>query len=75
MKNRQVFAGLIVTLQLILFIMYLGVKIVFYTIDKCKKRHKKLAEEELELIEARLEERRSKRRAAASRNKSISPQE
>ena len=75
MKNRQVFAGLIVTLQLILFIMYLGVKIVFYTIDKCKKHPKKLAEEELELIEPRLQERRSKRRAAASRTKSISPQE
>ena len=75
MKNRQVFAGLIVTLQLILFIMYLGVKIVFYTIDKCKKHHEKLAEEELELIETRLQERRSKRRAAASRTKSISPQE
>ena len=75
MKNRQAAHGLLGTLQLLLFLVYLGVKIVFYTIDKCKKRHKKLAEEELELIEARLEERRSKRRAAASRNKSISPQE
>ena len=74
-KNRQVFAGLIATLQLVLFIVYLGVKIVFYTIDKCKKHHEKLAEEELELIETRLQEQRSKRRAAASRTKSIIPQE
>ena len=72
-KNRQAAHGLLGTLQLLLFLAYLGVKIVFYTIGKCKKHHEKLAEEELELIETRLQERKSKRRAAASRTKSISP--
>ena len=75
MKNRQAAHGLLGTLQLLLFLAYLGVKIVFYTIGKCKRHQEKLAEEELELIETRLQKRKSKRRAAASRTKSISPQE
>ena len=45
-------------------------------IKKCVKKHKeKLAEEELELMETRLQERKTKRRAAAAKAKSSSPQE
>ena len=74
-KNRQAVAAAVSTFQLLLFLAYLGVKIVFYTIGKCKRHQEKLAEEDLKLIETRLQERKSKRRAAASRTKSISPQE
>ena len=75
LRNRQAAAAAISVSQLLIVIIYLLVIGVSYLVKRCKKHQKKLAEEELELIETRLQERKSKRRAAASRTKSISPQE
>ena len=67
--------AVIAVFQCVILLAYLGTIGISYLVKCFKKRHKKLAEEELELIEARLQERRSKRRAAALRTKSTSPQE
>ena len=74
-KNRQAVAAAVSTFHLLLFLAYLGVKIVVYTIGKCKRHQEKLVEEELELMETQLQESKTKRIAAASRTKSSSPQE
>ena len=75
LRKIQAAAAAISVTQLLIVIIYLLVIGVSYLVKRCKKHQKKLAEEELELIETRLQERKSKRRAAASRTKSISPQE
>ena len=74
-KGRQAVAAAISVSQLFIFIIYLLVIGVSYLVKRCNKHQKKLAEEELELIETRFQELKSKRRAAASKTKSISPQE
>ena len=61
-KTRQAYAGALGTLQLLVFISYLIVKIIIKTVrEHNAKRH----EEELELMESRLASRKAKRRAAA----------
>ena len=75
LRKRQAAVAAISVSQLLIVIIYLLVIGVSYLVKRCKKHQEKLAEEELELIETRLQERKSKRRAAASRTQSISPQE
>ena len=66
-KKRQAVAAAISALQFLLFLLYMGVKKAIYTVKKCRKHHARLAEEEIELIESRLENRKAKRRAQAAR--------
>ena len=60
-KNRQVVAAANITSQLLLFRVYLGVKIVLYKIKAFKKHQARRNKEELELMESRLASRKAKR--------------
>ena len=68
-KNRQAVAAALSTFQLLLFLAYLGVKIVLYTIKAVKKHQARRNKEDLELMESRLASRKAKRRSGASRAK------
>ena len=69
MKNRQAVAAALSTFQLLLFLAYLGVKIVLY-IEKCVEKHQAAAlEANLLEMESRLVSRKGKKRSAASRAK------
>ena len=73
-RGRQAVAATLTLSQLIIVLGYFIVIGVLY-IKKCVKKHQeRLQQEQLELMDQRLQERRSKRRAAA-RAKSSSPQE
>ena len=61
------------TFQLVLVLVYLGVKIVLYTIKAVKKHQARRNEEELVLMESRLASRKVKCRSAASRAKARFP--
>ena len=54
------------TFQLVLFLAYLGVKIVLYTIKAVKKHQARRNEEELELMENQLASRKAKPRSIPS---------
>ena len=68
LRGRQAVAATIQVVQLLLFLAYLVVQGVVYAVKKCKKPHARQVEEELEMLESRLMQRKSKRRAAAARN-------
>ena len=67
LRGRQAVAPTIQVVQLLLFLIYLVVQGVLYVVKKCKKHQARQMEEELEMMESRLMQRKSKRRAAASR--------
>ena len=73
-KGRLAIAAIFSSVYMILSTVYMIVYMIIY-IKKCLKKHQqRLQEEELELMDQRIQERRSKQRAAA-RAKSGSPQE
>ena len=74
LKGRQAVAGTIQGAQVFMFLAYLSTLFVFYLVKHCKKHHKKVAREEFELLESKLQASRSKRRAAAARAAKQSPQ-
>ena len=55
--------------QFFLFVGYLLTLSVLYVVGKCKKHRERLAEEEVELMEQKLQERKTRRRAAAAKAK------
>ena len=65
LKGRQAIAAAISTAQLFIFLSYLAVKIIIYSIKTVKKHNTRRHEEELELMENRLASRKAKRRSAA----------
>ena len=65
LKGRQAIAAAISTAQLFIFLTYLAVKIIIYSIKTVKKHNDRRHEEELELMENRLASRKAKRRSAA----------
>ena len=67
LRGRQALAATIQVIQLLLFLAYLVVQGVVYTVKKCKKHHARQVEEEVEMMESRLMQRKSKQRAAAAR--------
>ena len=67
LRGRQAVAATIQVVQLLLFLAYLVVQGVVYAVKKCKKHHARQVEEEVEMMESRLMQRKSKRRAAAAR--------
>ena len=74
LKGRQAVAGAIQGAQVCMFLAYLGTIFVFYLVKHCKKHHEKVAREEFELLESKLQASRSKQRAAAARAAKQSPQ-
>ena len=74
LKGRQAVAGAIQGAQIFMFLAYLVTISVFYLVKHCKKHQEKVALEEFELLETKLQASKSKRRAAAARTGKPSPQ-
>ena len=55
--------------QFLMFIGYLLTLSVIYMVKQCQKHRERLAQEEVELIEQKLQEKKAKRRAAAAKAK------
>ena len=75
LRGRQAVSGTVQVSQVIMFLAYILTIFVVYMVKYCQEARTRHQNQEFELIEARLMERKSKRRAAASRAKNISPQE
>ena len=67
--NRQAVSAALQVAQFLLFAGYLLTLFVLYVVKKCKKHRKRQVEEEVELMEQKLQERKAKRRATATRAK------
>ena len=67
LKGRQAVAGAVQGTQVFMFLAYLATIAVFYLVRHCRKHQEKVAREEFELLESKLQASRSKRRAAAAR--------
>ena len=74
LKGRQAVGGAFQGTQVFMFLAYLATITVFYLVKYCKKHQEKVAREEFELLETKLQASRSKRRAAAARASKQSPQ-
>ena len=70
LKGRQAASAALQVIQFLLFAGYLITLAVNYVVKKCKKHSKKRGEETVELLEQKLQERKSRRRAAAARQSS-----
>ena len=70
LKGRQTASAALQVIQFLLFAGYLITLAVNYMVKKCKKHSKKRGEETVELLEQKLQERKSRRRAAAARQSS-----
>ena len=69
LRGRQAASAALQVAQFFLFIGYLLTLSIIYVVRKCKKHTERLAEEEVELIEQKLQERKARRRAAAAKAK------
>ena len=69
LKGRQAASTALQVAQFFLFVGYMLTLSVLYVVRKCKKHRKRLAEEEVELMEQKLQERKARRRAAAAKAK------
>jgi hypothetical protein len=70
LKGRQAASAALQVVQFLLFAGYLITLAVNYVVKKCRKHSKKRGEETVELLEQKLQERKSRRRAAAARQSS-----
>ena len=69
LKGRQAASAALQVAQFFLFVGYLLTLSVLYAVKKCKQQRARQVEEEVELMEQKLQERKAKRRAVASRAK------
>ena len=69
LKGRQAVSAALQVAQCFLFIGYLLTLATIYVVKQCRMHRERLAEEEVELIEQKLQERKAKRRAAAAKAK------
>ena len=74
LKGRQAVSGAVQGGQVFMFVAYLVTIAVLYLVKHCKKHQQEVARTEFELLEAKLQASRSKRRAAAARADKQSPQ-
>ena len=74
LKGRQAVGGAVQGTQVFMFLAYLATITVFYLVRHCRKHREKVAREEFELLETKLQATRSQRRAAAARASKQSPQ-
>ena len=75
LRGRQAVSAAVQVSQVLMFLAYILTIFVVYMVKYYQEARARLQNQEFELIEARLMERKSNRRAAASRAKNISPQE
>ena len=74
LRGRQAVSGAVQVGQVLMFVAYLLTIAVLYMVKHCNKHRERLAQSEFELLEAKLQASRSKRRAAAARADKQSPQ-
>ena len=74
LKGRQAVSGAVQGGQVFMFVAYLVTIAVLYLVKHCKEHQQEAARTEFELLEAKLQASRSKRRAAAARAGKQSPQ-
>ena len=74
LRGRQAVSGAVQGGQVFMFVAYLVTIAVLYLVKHCKKHQQEVARTEFELLEAKLQASRSKRRAAAARADKQSPQ-
>ena len=74
LKGRLAVSGAVQGGQVFMFLAYLVTIAVFYLVKHCRKHQEEVARTEFELLEAKLQANRSKRRAAAARAGKQSPQ-
>ena len=67
LKGRQVVSGGAQWVQVFMFAAYLVTIAVLYLVKHCNKHRERVAQSDLELLEARLQASKAKRRAAAVR--------
>ena len=70
LKGRQAVSGAVQGGQVFMFVAYLVTIAVLCLVKHCNKHRERLAQSEFELIEAKLQSNKAKRRAAAARAKS-----
>ena len=70
LRGRQAVSGAVQVGQVLMFVAYLLTITVLYMVNHCNKNRERLAQSELELLEAKLQANKAKRRAAAARAKS-----
>ena len=75
LRGRQAVSGAVQVGQVFMFVAYLLTIAVFYLVKHCNKHRKRLAQSEFELLEAKLQANKAKRRAAASKAKNTSPRQ
>ena len=74
LRGRQAVSGAVQGGQVFMFVAYLVTIAVFYLVKHCKKHQQEVARTEFELLGAKLQASKSKRRAAADRANKQSPQ-
>ena len=75
LRGRQAVSGAVQVGQVFMFVAYLLTIAVFYLVKHCNKHRERLAQSEFELLEAKLQANKAKRRAAASKAKNTSPRQ
>ena len=70
LKGRQAVSGAVQGGQVFMFVAYLVTIAVLCLVKHCNKHRERVAQSEFELIEAKLQSNKAKRRAAAARAKS-----
>ena len=67
LKGRQAASAALQVAQFFLFVGYLLTLAILYAVKKCRQHHARQVEEEVELMESRLQDRKARRRAAAAK--------
>ena len=70
LRGRQAVSGAVQVGQVLMFVAYLVTIAVLCLVKHCNKHRERLAQSEFELLEAKLQSNKAKRRAAAARAKS-----
>ena len=71
LRGRQAVSGAVQVGQVFMFVAYLLTIAVLYMVKHCNKHRERLALLEFELLEAKLQANKAKRRATAARAKSV----
>ena len=69
LRGRQAASAALQVVQFLLFVGYLLTLSIIYVVKQCRKHRERLTEEEVELIEQKLQERKAKQRVAAAKAK------
>ena len=67
LKGRQAASAALQVAQFFLFVGYLLTLAILYAVKKCRQHRARQVEEEVRLMESRLQDRKARRRAAAAK--------